>query len=433
MAWIGTVPRRCVNLPPGSLRSLIGAVLRGRVQDGPELERFYQQFAAWLGARHVFGGSTGRSAFQLGLEALALPKGSEIIFPAFTFPVMPAVAKLLGLEPVFCGVDPVTFNAGPEHVEPKLTDKTSAVMVTHLFGRPAPIRELAELTRANGIRLLEDCAHACGVRVDGQSVGTFGDIGLFSFAQGKNMPCFGGGAIATSDDDVAARAREILANAPIASSGEIAKEAASIWVKWLVTRPLVFGLTAYQVLRLKLRRGQPLMDSAVGDSLLDKFFASNPETSRFANLQAIIGLRQLRHIDAFNAGARRNGEILTQELGDVPGVRVPPMTGDHIYVYYPLRVDADKRDDLRHHLLRDGIDTKTTDMSDCSTLAAFAGNRETTDSIPTENSVIEICVYPTLSERQMRRIARSIRRWAGLGAASSAASGSSDGARRLTG
>ena len=221
-----------------------------------------------MGVPYVFGAFTGRSAFQLALEALALEKGREIIFPVFTFPVIPMVAKMLGYKPVFCEIDPETFNAGPEHIAAKITDKTGAVVATHLFGQPCPIQEIVELCRKRNIRVLEDCAHACGVRVDGQQVGTFGDIGVFSFAEGKNMPCFGGGAIATRDEVIAGRARACSCEGAHAGKendpgkgifglGQVASDPA-----------LVFGLTAYPVLRLKLLLGQPLMDSAVGDELL---------------------------------------------------------------------------------------------------------------------------------------------------------------------
>jgi dTDP-4-amino-4,6-dideoxygalactose transaminase len=418
MALIGTVPRRCVNLPPGSLRTLLGCRLAKKVQDGPELEEFYRQFGQWLGVPHVFGASSGRSAFQLALEALGLEKGAEIIFPIFTFPVMPMVAKILGYKPVFCDVDPQTFNAGPEHIEPKITSKTGAILATHLFGQPCPIREVAALARRRKLRLMEDCAHACGVRVAGRQVGTFGDIGVFSFAEGKNMPCFGGGAIATADPDIARRAQDVLAKASVPTTQAITKQAVSIWIKWLLTRPLLFGVTAYPVLRLKLLRGQSLMDSAVGDDLLDNFLHSNPRVSRLSNLQAAVGLRQLRQVDAFNEGARRNARVLTENLGDVPGIGAPRATeGDHIYVYYPLTVAAEERDDLRHYLLRHGIDSKTTDMANCATLKPFqdSQNAGASGKGPREASILEICVYPVIPQREMRRIGRLIRAWAVFG------------------
>jgi dTDP-4-amino-4,6-dideoxygalactose transaminase len=228
MTMTGTVPRRCVNLPPGTFSLLLQNIVRKTVQDGGALDEFAAQFGRWLGIPFVFGASTGRSAFQLALEALDLQTGTEIIFPRFTFPVMPLVAKHLGYKPVFCDVDSDTFNAGPEHIEPKITENTGAVLATHMFGQPCPIREIAALTKSLRIRLLEDCAHACGVRVNGRQVGTFGDVGIFSFAEGKNMPCFGGGAMVTADAEIAERARTIFARATMPGASAIVKHAFSI-------------------------------------------------------------------------------------------------------------------------------------------------------------------------------------------------------------
>lgn len=414
MAIISTVPRRSVNLPAGSIFTLIGLAIGDRLIDGPEHAAFLREMAAWLGLPHVFGASSGRSAFQLALEALNLDDGSEIIFPVFTFPVMPMVAKRLGYKPVFCDVDPHTLNAGPEHFAARISNRTGAMLATHLFGQPCPIHELAKLAKDKNIRLMEDCAHGLGVRVDGKQVGTFGDIGIFSFAEGKNMPCFAGGAIATADEEIARQAERVLEQAPAPAKWDLAQQAASIWVKWLLTRPSIFGLTAYPVLRLKLATGQPLMDSAVGDDLLRKFEQSNPRVVRFSNLQGAVGLQQLRRIDAFNEGARRNAQILTEYLGDVPGIQAPKSDGNHIYVYYPLVVDPAKRDHLRHYLLRHGIDTKTTDMSDCSRLEPFRDD-DFERKGPTEASVLEVCVYPNICEKQIRKIGQVIRNWAGLG------------------
>jgi dTDP-4-amino-4,6-dideoxygalactose transaminase len=402
-------------LPPASLRTLVASILKNSVREGEVVEEFQKGFGHWLGAPYVFGTSSGRSAFQLALEALGLESGSEIIFPVFTFPVMPMMAKMLGYQPVFCEVDPETYNSGPEHITPKITEKTGAVLATHLFGRPCRIREVAELARNRNIRLMEDCAHACGVRADGQQVGTFGDIGIYSFAEGKNMPCFGGGAIATADETIARRANELLAQAPIAPKSEITKQALSIWLKWLLTRPSIFSMSAYPALRLKLFLGQPLMDSTVGDNLLEAFGSTRPHVSRLANLQAAIGLLQLRHIEAFNEGARRNANILNEKLQGIAGIRVSQSNSEnHIYVYYPLTLEGEKRDELRHYLLRNGIDTKITDMSDCARLKPFydpALSGETPNFLK-EASLLEICVYPIISAKNIQRIGELIRTWA---------------------
>jgi len=416
MSFLGTVPRRCVNLPPGSLWTLLTSLVGGKLRRGPAVEEFCRRFEEYLGTEHVFGVAQGRSAFDLALQALDLEEGSEIIFPVFTFPIMPLVARLQGFKPVFCDVDPGSFNARADHIEACITEKTSAVLATHLFGQPCEILAIEALARKHDIRLLEDCAHACGVRIDGRQAGTFGDVGVFSFAEGKNMPCFGGGAIAVRDPAVAARAREILARGAEQDSGTIFSKGLSTWIKWLVTRPLVFGLTAYPVLRLQLATGKPLMDSAVGNELLTDYAKANPGVVKMANLQGAIGLRQLRHIDAFNEGARNNAELLSRSLGTVDGISLPPTGANHIYVYYPIAVDPKKRDSLRNYLLRHGIDGKITDMSDCSQLDAFrqegAGDNA---AVPArEAALLEICVYPVISSRQIQKIAHVIRTWSGL-------------------
>jgi dTDP-4-amino-4,6-dideoxygalactose transaminase len=415
MSFLGTVPRRCVNLPPGALFTLMGCTFSGRLQRGPAVDEFCREFGHYLNAPHVFGVAQGRSAFDLALQALDLEPGSEIIFPVFTFPVMPLVAKLLGFQPVFCEVDPVSFNANAEHVQACITERTSAVLATHLFGQPCDIVAIEALARDRGIRVLEDCAHACGVRIDGRQAGTFGDIGIYSFAEGKNMPCFGGGAIAVKDPEVANRAAAILERGSEQSALSVFSKGLSTWIKWLLTRPLVFGLTAYPVLRLKLAAGKPLLDSAVGDELLSGYAASNPGVVKMANLQGAVGLRQLRHIDAFNEGARQNAELLSESLAGIADIGLPPPGANHIYVYYPIAVDAEKRDGLRDHLLRHGVDAKITDMSDCSRLTAFR-SQERQDPVVAatrEATLLEICVYPVISATKVRRIADVIRDWSG--------------------
>ena len=136
-----------------------------------------------------------------------------------------------------------------------------------------------------------------------------------------------------------------------------------------------------------------------------------------ANFIGRVPVQRLMIIDEFNEGARRNARILTEKLGQVPGIEAPDATkGDHIYVYYPLKVDPAKRDDLRHYLLRRGYDSKTSDMSDCTPLVTFR-DPEQTENYQTrsrEASILEICVYPVIAQDKMRRLAQDIRAWAGL-------------------
>ena len=120
---------------------------------------------------------------------------------------------------------------------------------------------------------------------------------------------------------------------------------------------------------------------------------------------------------SFNEGARRNAGILTEMLKDVPGIQAPDtVEGDHIYVYYPLTLDPAKRDDLRNYLLKNGFDSKTTDMSDCTALKVFQepSASGSDQDLPKEASILEICVYPVIPQTEMRRLGNTIRTWAGL-------------------
>jgi len=161
------------------------------------------------------------------------------------------------------------------------------------------------------------------------------------------------------------------------------------------------------------------MDSMVGDELLEDFRHATPTVSRMANLQATIGVLQLEHIDAFNAGAQDNAQLLTAALETVPGIAIPQTQDDnHIYVYYPLTTAPEKRDALRHYLLRHGVDSKITDMCNCTALAAFRDATGPTQKLasPYEASLLELCVYPTIPAKRIRRAARLIRTWAGMSA-----------------
>ena len=173
-------------------------------------------------------------------------------------------------------------------------------------------------------------------------------------------------------------------------------------------------MTAYPILRLKMRTGRSLMDSDVGDDLLEAFARSNPRVDPLVNLQAAVGLLQLESIDAFNRSARRNAGILSGNLRGIQNLGFPEEDGgEHIFVYYPLTVEPELRDSLRRYLLKHGIDTKTTDMSDCSLLEPFRDRADLPgrQAEPKEASVLEVCVYPVISEKSIRRLARVLRRW----------------------
>jgi dTDP-4-amino-4,6-dideoxygalactose transaminase len=172
---------------------------------GPNVEAFERELAAYCGAARAVGVANGTEAITIALRAMGVGAGDEVVVPSFTFYASAEAIPPTGATPVFCDVDPDTFCVTAETVQAALTPRTKAVVAVHLFGNVAPVREIEAL----GVPVLEDAAQAAGsLASDGCRPGALGTAATFSFFPSKNIGCFGdGGAIVTSDEDVAERAR----------------------------------------------------------------------------------------------------------------------------------------------------------------------------------------------------------------------------------
>src|SRR5436190_21251217 len=168
---------------------------RNQLVQGPQIEAFEREFARFLGSGHVRACSTeyGRMALYFILKSMDFPPGSEIIVPAFTFWVVPEIARVAGLTPVFADIDPVTFTLSPEALERAITPRTRAVMPTHLYGLACDMNPILALARRHNLKVIEDCAHSLGATYDGRMAGTLGDASFFSFQAFKPLNTFGGG------------------------------------------------------------------------------------------------------------------------------------------------------------------------------------------------------------------------------------------------
>ena len=174
----------------------------GRFIFGPEVEAFEREAAAYLDVPHAIGVANGTDALVLALEAMGVGRGDEVICPAFTFYATAEAIARVGATPVFADIDPATLNLDPQDVAAHVTERTKAIVPVHLFGRPAPLAELAEL----GVPLLEDAAQAFGA----PGVATTGVCSTFSFFPTKNLFALGdGGLVTCTDDDVAATVRKL--------------------------------------------------------------------------------------------------------------------------------------------------------------------------------------------------------------------------------
>jgi dTDP-4-amino-4,6-dideoxygalactose transaminase len=196
------------ELRPAIERRVGQVVDSGRFILGPEVEAFERSFAAYLGVEYVIGVGNGTDALTIALIALGVGPGDDVIVPSFTFYASAEAIPHTGARPVFCDIDPESFCVTAETVERALTPATRAIVIVHLFGMPAPVGELRALAADRGIALVEDAAQAAGARLNGDRVGSLGDVATFSFFPSKNLFCLGdGGAVATNDEAIAEQVR----------------------------------------------------------------------------------------------------------------------------------------------------------------------------------------------------------------------------------
>jgi len=334
------------------LRRAIDEVLESsRFVFGPNVAAFEDEAAAYLGVPETVGVANGTDALVIALDALEIGPGDEVICPTFTFYATAESIARRGAKPVFAEIDPRTMNLDPEDVRARVTEKTKAIMPVHLFGRPAPLGELAEL----GIPIVEDAAQAFGA----QGVGTTGIASTYSFFPTKNLFALGdGGLVTTSDAELAERIRLLRFH------GSKAKKD--------------FELVGYN--------------------------------SRLDELQAAALRIFLRHVDEWNdarrAAAARYGELGLGEVCELP-IDEP----GHVYHMYVVRTR--ERERLTAALDQAGIGWAAYYTTPLHLQPALAELGYATGSLPeTERAAREtlaLPIWPAISLEQQERVVECLR------------------------
>ena len=272
---------------------------------GEDVFKFEEEFARYIGVKHAVSTSCGTSALQIGLLALGVSCGDEVVTSAFSFIASANAVLHAGGTPVFADVAADDFNVDLEKVRAKISGRVWGLLPVHLYGYPCRMRELMDFAKDNGLRVVEDACQAHGAEYAGRKAGAIGDVGCFSFYPSKNMTvCGDGGMIVTDNGDVAKLA------AKIRNCGR------------------------------KTNYGHDVVGY----------------TSRLNTVNAAIGRVQLRRLDEWNRKRVRNASVYRKLLSDVDEVRTPPL-GDsavkpvfHLYV-----IRAERRDELAEWLLSCGV------------------------------------------------------------------------------
>jgi len=192
---------RRVHFKAAARLALLMAADKNTASSGRDITRFERRFAAMTGSRYALTMNSGTSALHAAYFAVGVRPGDEVVVPAYTFFASASPILQCGATPVFCDIDPETLTADPDDVERRVTEKTRAICVVHVWGNPARMDRFVDISRRRGLALIEDASHAHGATFCGQHVGTFGDVGCFSL-QGNKAVSGGELGIAVTDDSL---------------------------------------------------------------------------------------------------------------------------------------------------------------------------------------------------------------------------------------
>ncbi|MFO7265721.1 MAG: DegT/DnrJ/EryC1/StrS family aminotransferase [Limnochordales bacterium] len=290
----------------------VSQVLRsGQIASGPMVRRFEQEFAAYIGVRHAIAVANGTVALHAALLGVGVQPGDRVVTTPFTFIATANSILHAGAVPVFCDIEPDTYNMCPESLRQTLQRLADAgtpakvVMPVHLFGLTCDMARIRAVASEFGAVIVEDAAQAHGAAYRGRRAGSFGLAAAFSFYATKNLATGEGGMVVTDSDEVAERVRRLI------NHGRVGRY--------------------------------------VHDRLGYNY--------RMTDIAAAIGLVQLRKLEQMNLRRRRNARRLTEALADIGEYKLPVEPEGYYHVYHQYTVRHKNRDALSEELRRRGVDS----------------------------------------------------------------------------
>lgn len=201
------IPLSAPDITESEIASVVEVLRSPRLSLGPKLEEFERDVADYSGAKYAVAVNSGTSGLHLCVRALGLKAGDEVITTPFSFVASANVLLYEKAVPVFVDIDPQTLNIDANKIEAAITEKTKAIMVVHVFGRPSPMREILEIADKYRLKIIEDACEAIGAECENRRVGNIGDGGVFAFYPNKQITTGEGGIIVTDDEAIAEKAK----------------------------------------------------------------------------------------------------------------------------------------------------------------------------------------------------------------------------------
>lgn len=349
-----------------TLQSELDAAVRqvmagGQFIMGPNVSALEAEMAAFIGVPHAVGLNSGTDALVLAIRSLDIGRGDEVITTPFSFFATSEAIVGNGATPVFVDIDPKRLTIDPKAVEAAITPRTKAILPVHLYGLPADMPAIVDVARRHGLAIVEDCAQAIGAEVGGARVGSFGDVGAFSFFPSKNLGAYGDAGMAVARSaGIAARLRALRTHG---------------------------GETKY-------------------------FHQEVGFNSRLDELQAAILRVKLPHVEAWNEARANIAARYSAALSDVDGVEVPPRIGDTKHVYHQFTIRVKDRDRVRDGLRGAGIQTMIYYPTPLHLQPAHRDLGYAEGAFPhaerAAREVLSLPIFPELEERDQDKVIAEI-------------------------
>lgn len=370
------VPITKPSLTEEEARAPFESIKSGWVTQGPKVAEFEKAVASYVGAKHGIATTSCTTGLHLAMAAIGIGPGDEVICPSFTFIASANAILYTGATVVFCEIDPRTFNIDPNDVEKRITKKTKAIMPVDQIGLACDIDAINDIAKRHGLDVVEDAAPAIGESYKGRKVGSNAHQTVFSFHPRKVITTGEGGMITTDDDALADRARKLRAHGMSVSD----------------------------------------LDRHKADRIIIEEYPELGFNYRMTDIQASIGLVQLRRLDELLGLRRARAERYNRELPGVKGIEIPyvPEYAEHTYQSYCLRLTTDctlDREDLMTNLLRRGVATRRGVMA--SHLEKTYTDRNGKVSLPVTEaataSTMLIPLYATMTDEEQSWVIESLR------------------------
>jgi dTDP-4-amino-4,6-dideoxygalactose transaminase len=344
--------------------------------DGPKLQEFETKFAKFSGAKYAIGVSNATAGLHLSLNSLGIGKGDEVIIPDMTFVATANAVLLTGATPVIADVNMDDFCISINSIKKSITKKTKAILPVHFAGRPCEMSKIFSIAKKHSLKIIEDCAHGIGARIKRNHVGTFGDVGCFSFYPTKNITTFEGGMIITDS-------KKIM---------EFVKSARN------------HGVT--RTLRDRFAGGKP-WDYDV------KYPGYN---YRLDEIRSSLGINQLKRINRINSRRKKACEYYNSKLAKINGIVIPkyPTNQQNSFHLYVLRIQKQfglSRDKLFHKFLKNGIRT-SVHYKPLHKFTAYKRMAKVYDRLHNSsqiyNEIITLPLFPQISKKQQNVVIDNI-------------------------